>query len=150
MRIGLLLMALLLCVSGSEVKLGKVLTLAEPQPIDQVNRNAERLVGKTVQVKGKVTEVCQKMGCWMALADPATTALIRIKVNDGEIVFPKEAIGRMAIAEGRLTKLQLSRQQAVARARHEAEEQSREFDPASVRRGAVIYQIAGTGAVLLD
>jgi hypothetical protein len=35
-------------------------------------------------------------------------------------------------------------------ARHEAEEQGRKFDPASIQAGKVLYQIQGTGAVLLD
>ena len=40
------------------------------------------------------------MGCWMMLHDGAGSA-VRIKVNDGEIVFPKDSPGREAIAEGR-------------------------------------------------
>jgi hypothetical protein len=76
--------------------------------------------------------------------------LIRIKVNDGDIVFPKDSVGKLAIAEGKLTKLELSREQAAAKARHEAEEQGRKFNPSSVKSGVVIYQIEGAGAVLLD
>ena len=45
-------------------------------------------------MKGKVTEVCQMMGCWMSLADVASGKLIMIKVNDGDIVFPKDSIGK--------------------------------------------------------
>jgi len=37
-----------------------------------------------------------------------------------------------------------------ARAKHKAEEQGRKFDPASVKGGAAIYQIQGSGAVILD
>ena len=108
----------------------------------------EKFVGKTVQVKGKVTEVCQMMGCWMSLNDGEKS--IRIKVNDGDIVVPKDSIGKTAIAEGLLTRIDLTKDQAVARARHEAEEQGRKFNPASVKGGMTIYQINGTGAVLLD
>jgi hypothetical protein len=130
--------------------LGKPLTLAKPTSIETIVGTPDAFVGKTVQVKGKVTEVCQMAGCWMALRDPASAKMIRIKVNDGEIVFPKDAVGRTALAEGKLTKLQLTRQQAVAMAQHEAEEQGRAFDPASVKTGKTIYQIQGTGAILLD
>ena len=87
-------------------------------------------------------------GCWMALADDGK--LLRIKVNDGDIVFPKEAVGKMAVAEGKLEKSVLTREQTIARAKHEADEQGRKFDPASIKSGSVVYQIAGTGAVLLD
>ena len=106
-------------------------------------------VGQVVQVKGKITEVCLKMGCWMALTGK-DGAMIRVKVNDGDIVFPKSAIGKTGIAEGKLEKFELTRQQAIARARHEAEEQGRQFDPKSVPAGATAYQISGTGSVILD
>ncbi len=135
---------------AAEQKLGAPLQLKSAQPVSAVLAQADTLAGKTVQVKGKVTEVCQMMGCWMALVDPATKAMLRIKVNDGEIVFPKDSVGRMAVAEGTLKRLELSKDQAIARARHEAEEQGRQFDPATVKGPQVVYQVQGTGAVLLD
>jgi hypothetical protein len=106
--------------------------------------------GKTVQVSGKVVETCERMGCWMNLADPKSNRRVRIKVNDGEMVFPKSAVGKMAVAEGKMVKLELTREQASAAARHEAEEQGRRFDPASIQSGTTIYQIAGAGALVLD
>jgi NMD protein affecting ribosome stability and mRNA decay len=118
--------------------------------VSGVVRDAAMHEGKTVQVKGKVTEVCQMMGCWMNLVDPSSGQSIRVKVNDGEIVFPKDAPGRMAIAEGKLKKIVLTREQATAMAQHEAEEQGRKFDPAAIKTGKTFYQIQGTGAVLLD
>lgn len=138
----------LLCLAG-EVKLGKPLELKSPMTVAEVNAKAAELTGKPVQVKGKVTEVCQMMGCWMQLVDGEGNA-IRIKVNDGDIVFPKDAPGKTAIAEGKLAKLELTREQAVNYARHEAEEQGRKFDPAKVKGPMTIYQIRGTGAVILE
>ena len=111
-------------------------------------RSPDQSVGKVVQVKGKVTEVCEKMGCWMQLVDAEQG--VRVKVNDGDIVFPKSAIGKTAVAEGTLKKLELTKEQAIARAKHEAEERGTKFNPASVKSGATIYQIQGTGAVILD
>lgn len=135
---------------GAELRLGQPLTQAQPMTVSALLLDAAALEGKTVQVKGKVTEVCQMMGCWMNLVDASTQQSVRIKVNDGDIIFPKDAPGRMAVAEGKLKKIVLSREQAVAMARHEAEEQGRKFDPASVKAGKTFYQIQGTGAVLLD
>lgn len=130
--------------------LGKPLTLKEPLAIAKVLGAPDDYAGKTVQVKGKITEVCTMMGCWMNLVETGTTKAIRIKVNDGEIVFPKEAIGKTAVAEGTFKKIQLTREQAVARAKHEAEETGRKFDPAQVKGPVTIYQIQGTGARILD
>ncbi len=133
----------------AERKLGQPLALKSQTPIKELLESADNFVGKTVQVKGKVTEVCEMMGCWTNLVDP-DGKMIKVKVNDGEIVFPKTAVGRTAIAEGTLKKYELTREQAIARAKHEAEEQGRKFNPDSVKGGATIYQIQGTGAVLLD
>jgi NMD protein affecting ribosome stability and mRNA decay len=149
MKVLLLVAGAFVCL-GAEVRLGQPVTIAKPMAVSEALRTAAAQEGKSVQVKGKVTEVCQMMGCWMNLVDPATGESIRIKVNDGEIVFPKDAPGRMAVAEGKLKKIVLTREQAVAAAAHEAEEQGRKFDPATITSGKTLYQIQGTGAVLLD
>lgn len=137
-------------VLAAEVKLGKPLALKESATISEITAKPDAFVDKTVQVKGKVTEVCQAMGCWMALVEPNTTKSIRIKVEDGEIVFPKDAVGKTAIAEGKLTKISLTKEQAIAQAKHEAEERGAKFKPESVKGPTVMYQIQGSGAVLLD
>lgn len=144
----LLAFSIACAVQAASLKLGQPLKLAQPVPIGAILAEPAAFTGKTVQVKGKVTEVCQMAGCWMALVDLASNALIRIKVNDGDIVFPKESIGKLATAEGKLVKFELTREQAVARARHEAEEQGRKFDARQIKSGTTIYQIQGTGAVI--
>jgi len=128
--------------------LGKPLALKQQTPIAELASQPQKYVGKTVQVRGKVAEVCEKMGCWMNLVDPQTNARVRIKVKDGEIVFPKEAVGRMATAEGKFVKIELTREQAIERAKHEAEENNKPFDPSSIAGPVTIYQIQGTGAVI--
>jgi hypothetical protein len=142
------LLAVSVVLLPAATPLGKPLTVSEPVPVAALMANPDASVGKVVQVRGKVTEVCERMGCWMQLVDGRTG--VRVKVQDGDIVFPKSAIGRTAIAEGTLNKLQLSREQAIARAKHEAEERGTKFNPASVKTGATIYQIQGTGALILE
>jgi hypothetical protein len=134
----------------AETRLGKPLTLREAVPVSAVASKPDAWVGKTVQVKGRVSEVCEKMGCWMNLVDPATGQTLRIKVNDGEIVFPKEAIGKMAVAEGKMAKIEMTKDELVAQMKHEAEANGKKFDPSSVTGGRTIYQVQGTGAVVLD
>jgi len=146
-------MTLFVCVCAvalaGEIRLGKPLTQPQPVPIGKILSAPDSFVGKTVQVKGKVTEVCEMAGCWINLVDSANQSL-RVKVNDGEIAFPQTSVGRLAIAEGKFVKFALTREQAAARAKHEAEEQGRKFDPASVKTGTTIYQIQGSGALILD
>jgi Domain of unknown function (DUF4920) len=141
-----------LCVfcAFADTKLGQPLTLKESLPVAKVAANPEAYVGQTVQVKGKVSEVCEMMGCWMNLVDPTGKQTVRIKVKDGEIVFPAEAIGKMAIAEGKMVKIEMTKDQLTAELKHEAGANKKKFDPATVTSGKTIFQIQGTGAVVLD
>ncbi len=132
--------------AAAELRLGKPLTIKQPIPIARLLAQPDQYAGKFVQVKGTVKEVCQAMGCWMVLSDGGKA--VRIKVRDGDIVFPKDSVGKSALAEGKFLKLTLNRDQAARRAQHEAEEAGREFDPASITTGVTLYQIQGTGAIV--
>lgn len=135
-------------IASAATRLGKNLSLKEPVSVAALMASPDKSVGKLVQVKGNVSEVCERMGCWMQLTDSGQA--VRIKVNDGDIVFPQTSIGKTAVAEGTLVKLELTKDQALTRARHEAEERGTKFDPNSIKSGATIYQIQGSGAVILD
>jgi hypothetical protein len=88
-------------------------------------------------------------GCWMDLVSDDKEHKIRVKVNDGEMVFPVEAKGSEAIAEGVVTKITMTKDEAVGYAKHLAEEKGQEFDVATAKDiPTVIYQIKGTGAVI--
>jgi len=147
-KLSVLALACALYLSAG-TNLGKPLTLDKPMTIAEVTAKPDAFVGKTVQVKGKITEVCQMAGCWVALVDEDGKTL-RVKVNDGEIVFPKTAVGKMAIAEGEFKKIERTKEQAIAQAKHEAEESGRKFNPASVKSGTTSFQINGVGAVILE
>ena len=49
--------------------------------------------GKVMRVEGTVAAVCPNRGCWMDIAGSDGTT-IRIKVKDGEVVFPRTATGK--------------------------------------------------------
>jgi hypothetical protein len=149
MRLLLSFLLALTLVSAADLKLGKPLTQKEPLPLATVLAKPADYVGKTVQVKGKITEVCEMMGCWIDLTNDAGQRL-RIKVNDGEIEFPKDSAGKTAVAEGRFDKIELTKEQAIARAEEEAKDKGKTFDPASVKSGVTIYQIQGSGAVIFN
>jgi hypothetical protein len=89
------------------------------------------------------------MGCWVMLTDEKG-AMIRIQMAEGKVAFPKDAAGRSVLAEGKLARYKLSTEDAIAAAKHAAEDSGRPFHPESVKGPTVIYQIEGTGAVLLD
>lgn len=143
------LLALAASSFAAEVKLGKPLKVKEPISISKFLEKPDQYVGKTVQVKGKVTGVCQEMGCWMMVADDAGKA-VKIKVKDGEIVFPKDSPGKTATVEGTFAKIEMTREQALAQAKHEAEANKRKFDEKTAKVETVTYQINGAGAVIVD
>ena len=81
---------------------GAGVTLSNATPMARLLDKPADFQGKTVRVEGVVTEVCEEMGCWMALAADAKagkTVLIQVE-HDGVIVFPVTAKGRRAAAQG--------------------------------------------------
>jgi hypothetical protein len=109
----------------------------------------EKYVGQSVRVEGVIVDVCAMRGCWMDLAGETKAEKVRIKVNDGVMVFPKEAKGSQAVAEGVFTKIDMKPEDALAYAKHLAEERGETFDPAAAKSvPTVLYQIRGTGAVI--
>jgi hypothetical protein len=137
----------LLC--AADLKLGKPLKVKQATPIASLTSKPADFVGKTVQVKGKITEVCQNMGCFMYVADDAGNR-VRIKVKDGEIVFPKDGAGKTATAEGVFAKQELTKEQAIALAKEEAKDGGKPFNPDSITGPVTNYQIQGTGAVIVQ
>ncbi|MCP4750541.1 MAG: DUF4920 domain-containing protein [Proteobacteria bacterium] len=129
---------------------GKGVTLEKPTPVSEIMANPERFVGKTVLIQGNVVGVCSHRGCWMDIASDVPFQKIQVKVADGEIVFPLDAKGKKAMAEGILEKLEYSREQIVRWRRHQAERRGETFDPSTVKGGETFYQIRGTGAVIQD
>ena len=67
-------------------------------------------------------------------------------VKDGEIIFPMEAIGQNALVEGKVYKIDLTKEEAVEYFEHIAEESGKEFDPSAIAGPMTIYQIKGLGA----
>jgi hypothetical protein len=127
------------CMAGETIKVGGDLTSGlEVTSIEAIVADPDAWVGKKVQVAGKVTGVCAKLGCWMDLTSPTDTTL-RVKVDDGVIVFPPESVGRQAVAEGEVEILDLGRDRYEAWLRHVAEEEERDFDPGEV--GEAPYRI---------
>jgi hypothetical protein len=89
-------------------------------------------------------------GCWMELSeDPAgkEPARLRVKVDDDVIVFPVTAEGKLAVAEGVVEAIPMTREQYTGWLAHLAEERGQKLDPATVGEGPFrILQIRGTGA----
>ena len=129
---------------------GDPLTLSEATNVADILADPESFVGERVLVEGTVVDVCDKRGCWLEIASTSDFEKLRVKVEDGVIVFPMSAKGLQARVEGVVEKLEYTLEEALERAQHQAEEHGTEFDPSTVTGPETIYQIRGLGAVIED
>ena len=136
----------LIFAQSEEEKLGEGITLTEKTSIADILSDPESFLDQVVLVEGEVVDVCPKMGCWMELKSDSEEKIIKVKVKDGDIVFPMEAIGKTAVVEGKVYKIELTEDEAVGYMEHLAEEKGQEFDPSTVKGPMTIYQIKGIGA----
>lgn len=148
LTLSLLLVAAPAGANCDALTLGAGVELADDTPVAAVVAAPEEYVGRRIAIRGEVTDVCEMAGCWLELRAEEGEDLLRVKVDDGVIVFPGWARGHAARAEGTVEKLELSRQEYVAQRRHEAEESGGEFDESTVEGDGpfAIYRLRGTGA----
>lgn len=147
--ISFLLLSLGLTIAQTEEdKLGAELTLTEKTNISAILENPESFLDKTVLVEGEVLDVCPNMGCWMEIKSDVEGEKIKVKVKDGDIVFPVEAKGKTALVEGTVYKIELTQEKAIEHFEHIAEEKGETFDPSTITGPMTIYQIKGLGAVI--
>ncbi len=123
---------------------GAGIVLQRSTTIDEILAAPATYEGKIVQVSGTVREVCPRRGCWMDVA--AGEASLRVKVTDGEIVFPLSAKGSSIVVEGVVERIELTEEQHRAWKEHEAEERGVPFDASSVSGPLTRWQLAGLGA----
>ena len=127
--------------AGEELKLGTGVTLEKPTPIASLAAKPQEFVGKTVRIDGVATAVCTHMGCWMAVASAEAPdgPTVRLKVEDGVIVFPISAKGKRVSAQGVFEAVADGHGQDAAgeHAKHDA-------------KASKEYQIKATGAIVKD
>jgi hypothetical protein len=139
-----------LIIFAGQKELGKKITLTQKTLISQILGAPQKFVGKKVLVEGTILAVCEKRGCWMEISSDKEMQKIKIKVKDGDIVFPLTSVGKKAIVEGEVQKISLTKEDVIKQGQHEAEEHKTKFDPKSVTGPVIYYQIKGFGAVIND
>lgn len=132
--------------SCAKTSLGAGVTIAEATAIASIAAEPDDYLGKAVRIEGQVTAVCEMRGCWLELAADGGESL-RVKVKDGDIVFPMAAKGKRAAAEGVVEAVEMDRAGFVGFKRHEAEETGVAFDESTIGDGPFrIVRLKGTGA----
>jgi hypothetical protein len=144
-----IIIALLLITSvafAGTKKYGKPLTLKDKTKISEIIASPEKFNGKRVLVAGPVVDVCKERGCWIKLGSDKEFEKIRIKVDDGVIVFPQDAKGRNAVAEGVVSVRTFSVEDQIKQGEEAAKEEGTTFDHSTVTGPKTIIQIKGEGA----
>jgi hypothetical protein len=141
-----LCVAAVVSVAAAEQKYGTGVTLANATPVATLLSSPKDYVGKSVRVDGVITAVCEMAGCWMEVrdesADPKVAKAIRIKVEDGVIVFPVAAKGKKASIEGVFEPV------SSEMAKEYAMDQDKAKPGSDMKATVPGYQLKGTGAVI--
>lgn len=138
----------ILSVLAAEVKLGKPVDVQQVTKVADLLAKPEQFIGKTIRIEGKITEICQMMQCWIKVDDGSSKEPLQVKVEDGVIVFPKDGVGKHAVAQGEFAKMEMSKDQYIAQLQKEAKEQGKTADTSKINEGKTIYRINGTGAII--
>jgi hypothetical protein len=125
----------------TEQKLGTGVSVKEVTKIADVVKNPEAFVGKVIRLEGTATAVCQHEGCWLALSESAKTdaPTVRLKVEDGVIVFPMTAKGKQVAAQGTFERVGANDEEGKEAAAEHAKHQA---------KATATYQLKATGAII--
>ncbi|GHG05355.1 DUF4920 domain-containing protein [Thalassotalea marina] len=118
--------------------------------ISTILSTPENYLDQSVTVQGTIVKVCKKRGCWMELASDKQYKTLRIKVRDGDMVFPMTTMGKTAYATGPLTAIPLDLEQTKRYLAYQAEEQNETFDENSVTQAITVYQLNPVGVTIAD
>jgi hypothetical protein len=137
--------------SSEGTQYGDVITLEEKTSISDILANPSEFEGKKVLVEGTVVGVCEMRGCWIELSGDKEFEKIRIKVNDGEIVFPMETKGKTALVEGEVFAFTYETDAVcTGNCQHKtAEGENKEEEGENHEKvSKTVYMIKGLGAVI--
>lgn len=127
-------------------KFGKEITLTEKTKISEILASPQDFVGKKVLVEGTVVNVCKKRGCWIELSSDKEFESIRVKVQDGVIVFPVEAKGKRATVEGEVYSFDYETEVECGGSDCKKNEEKHDECKHHKKEIKTFYQIKGTGA----
>ena len=122
---------------------GAGLTLTELSPLRDVIAHPEKYEDKAVLVRGKISDVCQRRGCWMVLREGESH--VRVRFQDYGFFVPTDSRGKQVYVEGRAERETISEKLA----RHYAEE-SVDGDPSQIRGEQQVVSFTATGVRLVS
>jgi len=127
---------------GGPDHFGAALQLSEATSLAKVLEEPGRYAEAPILLRGRLTDLCQKKGCWTVLQDG--DAVVRVSFEDYGFFLPQESLGRTALVEGVTSVREISEREA----RHLAAE-SRGGDPSGIHGPQREVGIVASGVRLL-
>jgi hypothetical protein len=115
---------------------------AQVLSVTEIFNDISSYEGKSVVVKGDLSEICRSGGCWIILSD-GTNNIRALTLH--KFILPKEMdiTGKVAVAEGVFGIKEITEEQA----KHFAEEAGK--DPSSISGPQKMFRIVATGIKIL-
>lgn len=141
-------------VAAEGKKYGDEITLNEKTNVSEILSDPEKYEGQKVLIEGLVVNVCEKRGCWIEVSSDKPYETIRVKVKDGEIVFPLEAKGEKALVEGEVYSFEVEQETECSgcssndHAKDVNEKSEVDACCSKESKTKKVYQIKGLGAVI--
>ncbi|MFZ1320107.1 MAG: DUF4920 domain-containing protein [Ignavibacteria bacterium] len=105
--------------------------------------NPSEYKDKTVLVKGNISEVCQKAGCWLVLSDGSNSSRVTTLHN---FFVPKDATGSQVIVLGKFIEAELTEDQA----KHYNEESNNPKADEDIKGTVKVFEIEADGVKILN
>ncbi len=131
--------------AGDGTSFGDGVTVEKAVAVETLLASPADYMGQTVRVDGIITGVCKMRGCWIQVSDEEGNG-VRIKVEDGVIVFPATSMGQKASAQGVFEGVPATVQEEKHKAHKEEGDKHEACD--TKPQGEMVYFIKGTGAVI--
>ena len=122
---------------------GRAFALTDVRPASEVLGDPAQLVDQTVLLEGKVTDVCQRAGCWMVITDDERT--MRVLMQDHSFAVDKGGTGARCRVEGQIVAKEIDPAEV---AHFESESEDVENMPEKAADGDVTYQLVATGVAM--
>ena len=122
------------------------------ETISNLTNNANKFLDKEIITEGQIVDVCPMKGCWIEIKDFDSNHIIRVKVQDDVIIFPKDSKQKKVVVNGIFSKIEFTEKQAIKWKIHLAEEKGIKLNESDITlepSDLIEYRIKGLGAKII-
>jgi len=127
-------------------KFGEEVKPVEVKPVSKIEATMGENKTASMQIEGKVIDVCKKKGCWMTLETPNGKGM-RVTFKDYAFFMPMDIVGKNVVLDGVAKKQVIS----VETLRHYAEDAHKSADEiAKITEPKKELAFEAKGVIILD